>query len=69
MSDDGELVDGEVLLARVWVGCGEGRSLVARNVRRKDGTVSTTWLVPPDSIKTVLWIEAVTPLATEPSAS
>jgi hypothetical protein len=68
MTDERDLIDGEVLLARVWAGCGEGRCLVARNVRHRDGTVSTTWLVPPDSIRTVLWFEAVTHPAAEPSA-
>jgi hypothetical protein len=51
----------QTLIARVWDAPGETRSLVASQVRNTNGDVVTTWFVPPNTIRTILWIETVVP--------
>jgi hypothetical protein len=67
MPDTAKLPQGQTLIARVWDAPDETRSLVASQVRNANGKVVTTWFVPPNTIRTTLWIETLVPPEQEPS--
>ena len=67
MPDTAKLPQGQTLIARVWDAPDETRSLVASQVRNANGKVVTTWVVPPKTIRTVLWIETLAAAEQEPS--
>ena len=56
----------QTLIARVWDSPGESRSLVASQVRTANGDVVTTWFVPLNTIRMILWIETLAPADQEP---
>jgi hypothetical protein len=66
MPDTAKLPQGQTLIARVWDAPGETRSLVASQVRNTNGDVVTTWFVPPQTVRTILWIETLMPPEQEP---
>jgi hypothetical protein len=66
MPDAAKLPQGQTLIARVWDGPGETRRLVASQVRTANGDVVTIWFVPPNTIRTILWIETLAPQEQEP---
>ena len=47
------------LLARVWIKEPSGQVLIGERFRRHDGRIAVTWLVDPESILGVMWVEAV----------
>ena len=47
------------LVARVWIREPSGRVLIGERFRRHDGRIAVSWLVDPETILVVMWVEAV----------
>ena len=57
------------LVARVWIREPGGPVLIGERFRRHDGRLAVTWLVDPETILGVMWVEAVGGDEANPSAS
>ncbi|MCA0421876.1 MAG: hypothetical protein LCH61_00900 [Proteobacteria bacterium] len=47
------------LVARVWIREPSGQVLIGERFRRHDGRIAASWLVDPETILVVMWVEAV----------
>jgi hypothetical protein len=47
------------LVARVWIREPSGQVLIGERFRRHDGRIAVSWLVDPETILVVMWVEAV----------
>jgi hypothetical protein len=57
------------LVARVWIREPSGQVLIGERFRRHDGRIAVSWLVDPETILVVMWVEAVGGDEGNPSAS
>ena len=57
------------LVARVWIREPSGQVLIGERFRRHDGCIAVSWLVDPETILVVMWVEAVGGDEGNPSAS
>jgi hypothetical protein len=48
-----------LLEARVWIMEADKQVLIGERFRRRDGRVAVTWLVDPQTILGVMWVESI----------
>ena len=58
-----------VLEARIWADRGEGMVLVGERHTTGCGELAVTWIVAPEEIRGVFWIEKLEGEGTDPSAA